>query len=132
MFVGRKANREHWLRDDMRGGASAFVAIHDACQSNHGMGLGPETQALLTDAGYTVVEAPPSGECCGFGGSFSSDHPETTRRMRTRKLEAFAATGAEAVCADNPGCLLHLNDGAPIDGASRTMHLAELLRAAID
>ena len=31
--------------------------------------------------------------------------------MRTRKLEAFAATGADTVCADNPGCLMHLNEG---------------------
>ena len=121
---------EHGLSDEMRGRASGVVTIHDACQSKHGLGLGPETRTLLSDAGYTVVEAPPSGECCGFGGSFSFDHPEVAQRMRARKLEAFAATGADMVCADNPGCLLHLKEGPPADGAGRAMHLAELLRVA--
>ena len=122
---------EQGLSDEMRGGASGVVTIHDACQSKHGLGLGPETRELLTDAGYTVVEAPPSGECCGFGGSFSFDHPEVAGRMRARKLEAFAATGAETVCADNPGCLLHLKEGPVVHGAGRVVHLAELLKASI-
>ena len=122
---------ERGLSDEMHGRASGTVTIHDACQSKHGLGLGPETRALLSDAGYTVVEAPPSGECCGFGGSFSFDHPEVAGRMRARKLEAFAATGAEVVCADNPGCLLHLKEGPPVGGAGRALHLAELLRATI-
>ncbi|MDE2768207.1 MAG: LUD domain-containing protein [Chloroflexota bacterium] len=123
---------ERGIPDEMLGRASGVVTIHDACQSKHGMGLGPEPRELLTDAGYTVVEAPPSGECCGFGGSFSFDHPEVARRMRARKLAAFAATGAEVVCADNPGCLMHLREGPTVAGAGRPMHLAELLRAVVD
>ena len=119
------------LPDEMLGRASGVVTVHDACQSKHGMGLGPETRDLLTDAGYTVVEAPPSGECCGFGGSFSFDHPEVAQRMRARKLQAFASTGAEKVCADNPGCLMHLNEGPAVAGAGRPVHLAELLKEAI-
>lgn len=122
---------ERGLPDEMLGRTRGVVTIHDACQSKHSLGLGPETRELLTDAGYTVVEAPPSGECCGFGGSFSFDHPQVARRMRTRKLEAFASTSAEAVCADNPGCLLHLQEGPLVDGAGRALHLAELLKAAI-
>jgi len=120
------------IPDEMLGRARGVVTIHDACQSKHGLGLATETRELLTDAGYTVVEAPPSGECCGFGGSFSFDHPEVARRMRTRKLEAFASTGAEMVCADNPGCLMHLKEGPAVAGAGRPAHLAELLRAVVD
>ena len=123
---------ERGIPDEMLGRARGVVTIHDACQSKHGLGLGPETRELLTDAGYTVVEAPPSGECCGFGGSFSFDHPEVARRMRARKLEAFAATGAEVVCADNPGCLMHLTEGPAVEGAGRPVHLAELLRAVFE
>jgi len=123
---------ERGIPDEMLGRASGVVTIHDACQSKHGLGLGPETRELLTDAGYTVVEAAPSGECCGFGGSFSFDHPEVAKRMRARKLEAFAATGAEVVCADNPGCLMHLKEGPTVAGAGRPVHLADLLRAAVD
>ena len=123
---------ERGIPDEMLGRASGVVTIHDACQSKHGLGLATEARDLLTDAGYTVIEAPPSGECCGFGGSFSFDHPEVARRMRARKLEAFATTGAEVVCADNPGCLMHLKEGPAVAGAGRPVHLAELLRAVVD
>lgn len=106
------------------------VTVHDACQSRHGLGLGEGTRRLLEAAGYTVREAPYSGECCGFGGSFSFDFPEVARRMRQRKLEAFASTGARYVCGDNPGCLLHLDSNGASPDAPRPVHLAELLRDA--
>ena len=106
------------------------VTVHDACQSRHGLGLGEGTRRLLTAAGYTVREAPYSGECCGFGGSFSFDFPEVAGRMRQRKLEAFASTGAKLVCGDNPGCLLHLDSNGATPDAPRPVHLAELLRDA--
>ncbi len=106
------------------------VVVHDACQSKHGLGLQRESRLLLQAAGYHVQEAADSGECCGFGGSFSLDHPEVARRMRRRKLEAYRDTGATTVCGDNPGCLLHLRTGEPMDDAPRVAHLAELLAEA--
>jgi len=106
------------------------VTVHDACQSRHGLGLGEGTRSLLEAAGYSVREAPYSGECCGFGGSFSFDFPEVAGRMRQRKLEAFASTGAQFVCGDNPGCLLHLDSNGATPDAPRPVHLAELLRDA--
>ena len=106
------------------------VTVHDACQSRHGLGLGDGTRRLLEAAGYTVREAPYSGECCGFGGSFSFDFPAVAGRMRDRKLEAFKSTGAPVVCGDNPGCLLHLDSHGKTSDAPRPVHLAELLRDA--
>ena len=106
------------------------VTVHDACQSRHGLGLGTGMRRLLESAGYDVREAPYSGECCGFGGSFSFDFPEVAGRMRQRKLDAFASTGAKLVCGDNPGCLLHLDSNGATPDAPRPVHLAELLRDA--
>ncbi len=106
------------------------VTVHDACQSRHGLGLGDGTRRLLEAAGYDVREAPYSGECCGFGGSFSFDFPEVAGRMRQRKLDAFSSTGARFVCGDNPGCLLHLDSDGETPDAPRPVHLAELLRDA--
>jgi L-lactate dehydrogenase complex protein LldE len=108
------------------------VTIHDSCQSKHALGTPATVRRLLTAAGYELREAPESGECCGFGGAFSFDHPEIARRMRQRKLNAFVATGASVVCGDNPGCLAHLQAGEPVDGAPTVRHLAELLRDALD
>ncbi|MDE2991221.1 MAG: LUD domain-containing protein [Chloroflexota bacterium] len=121
---------EHRLAGVPAHRARGVVTVHDACQSRHGLGLGTGTRRLLTAAGYTVREAPYSGECCGFGGSFSFDFPEVAGRMRQRKLEAFASTGATLVCGDNPGCLLHLDSDGATPDAPRPVHLAELLRDA--
>ena len=108
------------------------VTVHDACQSRHGLKTDGHARDLLREVGYCVVEAPYAGECCGFGGSFSFDHPEIAKRMRNRKLEAFAESKASNVCVDNPGCLLHLREGSIPTGAGRPIHLAELLAEAID
>ena len=108
------------------------VTVHDACQSRHGLKTEGHARALLRETGYGVIEAPYTGECCGFGGSFSFDHPEVAKRMRNRKLDGFAETKASRVCVDNPGCLLHLREGSNPKGAGRPLHLAELLADAID
>ncbi len=112
--------------------AKETVTVHDACQSCHGLKTEGHARALLRETGYGVVEAPYTGECCGFGGSFSFDHPEVAKRMRNRKLEGFAETKASRVCVDNPGCLLHLRAGSSPKDAGRPLHLAELLADAID
>ena len=71
--------------------------------------------------------------CCGFGGSFSTDHPEVADRIFQRKLRNVQATGAQTVVADNPGCIMHLRGGinAHVDERKgeplQVLHLAELL-----
>ena len=48
--------------------------------------------------------------------------------MLARKLEHAQATGADALVADNPGCLMHLAGGAHAGRLSlRVRHLAEIL-----
>ncbi len=121
---------EHGLAGGATPRQRGVVTVHDACQSRHGLGLGTGMRRLLEAAGYDVREAPYSGECCGFGGSFSFDFPEVAGRMRQRKLDAFTSTGAKLVCGDNPGCLLHLDSDGATPDAPRPVHLAELLRDA--
>ncbi len=121
---------EHGLAGGATPRQRGVVTVHDACQSRHGLGLGTGMRRLLEAAGYDVREAPYSGECCGFGGSFSFDFPEVAGRMRQRKLDAFSSTGARFVCGDNPGCLLHLDSNGATPDAPRPVHLAELLRDA--
>jgi len=49
-------------------------------------------------------------------------------RVLQRKLETIAASGAELVVANNPGCLLQLKKGlADHLPQVRLMHLTELL-----
>ena len=81
-----------------------------------------------------------SSVCCGFGGSFSVDHPEVSERVLRRKLRNVQETGAETLVTDNPGCILHLRGGlnalrkAQTTESSRpvrVVHLAEILAEAL-
>ncbi|MBI2886587.1 MAG: LUD domain-containing protein [Chloroflexi bacterium] len=115
------------------------VTYHDACQSLNCLGLKEEGRRLLRAAGIEVAEMQDSGVCCGFGGSFSLDHPEVSERLLRRKLRNILATGAATVVADNPGCILHLRGGLDaqlrvlreageaVPDRVRVLHLAELL-----
>lgn len=110
-------------------GPSPATAYHPFCQSTNVLGLEPEPRALLADyLGLDLRTLPEATVCCGFGGSTSLEHPDVARQIVTRKLDNVAASGAEVLITDNPGCLLHLRGAAA--GARRPLrvrHLAEVL-----
>ena len=109
--------------------SSVQVTYHDSCQSHNCLGLKEEGRRLLRELlGIEVTEMQDSAVCCGFGGSFSFDHPEVSERVLRRKLSTIEDTGATTVVADNPGCIFHLRGGVNARGGSaRVLHLAELL-----
>jgi Fe-S oxidoreductase len=71
---------------------------------------------------------PESGVCCGFGGTFSLEHPDVSKQILARKLANVDATGAACVVTDNPGCLMHIRGGLRASGRSKqARHIAEVL-----
>jgi Fe-S oxidoreductase len=73
-----------------------------------------------------------SAFCCGFGGSFSIEHPRVARRLLRRKLDNARESGAALLVADNPGCLMHLAGGIDAQRLPlRAKHLVELLAARL-
>ncbi len=110
-------------------GADGTVTYHDSCQSCNCLGLKDEARRIIREvAGLALVEMADSTMCCGFGGSFSLDHPRVARRLLKRKLDNAQATGAATLVADNAGCLLHLAGGADAGRYPlRVQHLVELL-----
>lgn len=110
-------------------GPAAAVTYHDACQSANCLGLGPEARRLLTEVmGFELREMAESSVCCGFGGSFSMEHPRVARRVLDRKLATITATNAPTVVADNPGCIMHLRGAMDARGdPTRVVHLVELM-----
>jgi Fe-S oxidoreductase len=105
------------------------VTYHDACQSANCLGLGAETRRILRDVlGLEVREMEESSVCCGFGGTFSIEHPDVARRILARKLEHALATGAQTIVSDNPGCLMHLGGALhKLGNPTRVVHVAELM-----
>ncbi|MBI3979801.1 MAG: LUD domain-containing protein [Chloroflexi bacterium] len=110
-------------------GPTEPVTYHDSCQSANCLKLQAEPRRILSDAlGLEIVEMADSSVCCGFGGSFSIEHPQVAQRIMGRKLANAEATGARMVVADNPGCIMHLRGG--IDAAGKPLvvkHLAEVV-----
>ena len=105
------------------------LTYHDSCQSHNCLNLHSEQRRLLRDVvGCNLVEMNESSACCGFGGSFSFDHPKVAERVVRRKLEHIDQTAAGVVVTDNPGCILHLRGAAQASGRSlRVAHLAEIM-----
>jgi L-lactate dehydrogenase complex protein LldF len=116
-----------------RGTTGRHLAIratyHDACQSANVLGLREEPRELLRRvAGVQLTEMADSSVCCGFGGTFSFEHPDVANFVLESKLATIAATGADVVITDNPGCLTHLRGG--LDARNQRVkvrHIAEVL-----
>jgi L-lactate dehydrogenase complex protein LldE len=74
---------------------------------------------------------PNEGECCGFGGMFSTKFGMISAAMGDTKAGNIEQTGAEYVTTIDPSCLMHL-DG--VFGATKrklkTIYLAGILASS--
>ena len=115
-------------------GAAAAVTYHDSCQSCNCLNLGPQPRRLLQEVmGLELREMEESGVCCGFGGTFSLDHPKISQRILKQKLKHINETGAGIVVTDNPGCIMQLRGGLGAGGKKiKVLHLAELMAQRLD
>ncbi len=107
------------------------VAYHPTCHSLRLLRLGERPRSLLAAVpGVELVELPEAEECCGFGGTFAVKNPDVSTALLDAKLDNVLATGADAVCACDASCLLHIGGGLRRRGSSvRAVHLAEVLAA---
>ncbi|MDQ3541576.1 MAG: LUD domain-containing protein, partial [Chloroflexota bacterium] len=70
-----------------RSGDRRSLTYHDSCQGLNALGLSSEPRRLIRDVmGDDLTELPENTLCCGFGGSFSFDYPDVSRRLMDRKL----------------------------------------------
>ena len=88
------------------------LAYHPTCHSLRLLRLGDRPLSLLRAvAGVEVVELPDAEECCGFGGTFAVKNADVSSAMLDAKLDSIVASGADAVCACDASCLLHIGGG---------------------
>ncbi|MDQ3539353.1 MAG: (Fe-S)-binding protein, partial [Chloroflexota bacterium] len=116
-----------------RSGDRRSLTYHDSCQGLNALGLSSEPRRLIRDVmGDDLTELPENTLCCGFGGSFSFEHPAVSRRLMDRKLDNAETTGTRLIVSDNQGCIMHLRGG--IDASGRQIevrHIAELIAERI-
>ncbi|MFC9977419.1 (Fe-S)-binding protein [Spirillospora sp. NPDC127200] len=116
------------------------VTYHPTCHSLRMLKIGDRPLRLLREVrGIDLVELPEATECCGFGGTFALKNSAVSAAMGADKAANVRRTGAEALCAADNSCLMHIggtlsrsgDDGPRLhtgDGAGvRTVHIAEIL-----
>jgi Fe-S oxidoreductase len=115
-------------------GRALKVTYHDSCHFKRHLGLDRVAREVLKGRPEVeLVEMQESDRCCGFGGSYSIKYPEISRPILARKLKNIAASGAELVAVDCPGCVLQLRGGLDQMGSTvQVKHTAEILAAAQD
>jgi glycolate oxidase iron-sulfur subunit len=125
------------LADDepraLRNPVAMTVAYHDACHIGHAQGIRAQPRALLAAIpGLEIVEPANPEICCGSAGIYNLLQPEAARELGDMKAKHLADTGADAIAAANPGCVLQID--ARLRAAGRSMpvyHPVELLDMSI-
>jgi glycolate oxidase iron-sulfur subunit len=138
--VGRLAGRTRDVSELLAGAelplgrVDLTATYHDACHLVHGQRIRREPRALLARVpGLRLVELPESELCCGSAGIYNLLEPEMADRLLERKIDRIAETGARAVIAGNPGCLLQIAKGARGRGLDlEVLHPVEVLARAVD
>ena len=105
------------------------VTYHPTCHSLRMLHVGDRPLRLLREVrGIDLVELPDATECCGFGGTFALKNAEVSAAMCADKVTSVRRTGAEALCAADNSCLMHIGGALTRTRAGvRTVHLAEIL-----
>ncbi|MFD7920935.1 (Fe-S)-binding protein [Streptomyces sp. NPDC059740] len=105
------------------------VTYHPTCHGLRMLGLGDRPRKLLEQVrGLTLRELEGASECCGFGGTFAVKNPAVSAAMGADKARHIRETGAEAVCAADNSCLMHIGGTLSRQGAAtRPVHIAEIL-----
>jgi glycolate oxidase iron-sulfur subunit len=108
------------------------VTYQDPCHLAHGQKVRSQPRELLKSIpGIKLTEMNGADRCCGSAGIYNLTHPEMSQQLLAEKMQSIAETGAQAVVAPNPGCMLQLRYGAKRYGPSvQVFHLMDLLERA--
>lgn len=105
------------------------MTYHSSCHLLRGLGVDRQPRSLLAAVhNADLVELPNTGDCCGFGGVFSIEHPEISAAMLDRKIANLEASGASILVACDAGCVANINGGLHRQHKSqRAVHIADIL-----
>jgi glycolate oxidase iron-sulfur subunit len=110
------------------------VAYHDACHLAHAQGVRAAPRDLLTAIPELELVEPAEWEiCCGSAGVYNLLKPKAAAELGEHKARNLLDTGADAVAAANPGCVLQIAaHSARLGRRLEVLHPMELLRKSIE
>jgi glycolate oxidase iron-sulfur subunit len=93
----------------------------------------PPLAVLAAVPGLTVVPLTDADQCCGAAGIYNLTHPEMSRAVLARKMDALAEADPDWIATGNPGCLMQIRAGAAERGLrAQVVHPVELLERAFE
>ena len=104
-------------------GGPIRVAYHAACSLQHGQKIKTHPKALLSAAGFEVVEPADSHLCCGSAGTYNLMQPEISGQLKARKVRTLEAKAPDVIAAGNIGCMMQIGSGTGVP----VVHTVELL-----
>lgn len=108
------------------------ATYHDSCAGLRELGIKETPRRLLQQSGIELIAMQDCEECCGFGGRFATQFGSLSTALVQRKCEHILASGAQAVCAGDLGCLLNIQGRLLRQGSNLpVLHWAEVLAAGV-
>ncbi|HEY3242972.1 MAG TPA: (Fe-S)-binding protein [Phycisphaerae bacterium] len=85
------------------------VTYHYSCHLR-GLGVTDEAVRLMRQIdGIEYVPSEKADQCCGFGGMFATKYPQISGALVRDKVTCIAASGAETVVSNEPGCTMNIS-----------------------
>ncbi len=114
---------------DLDAKLNARVCYHPSCHATRILGVKDVPLKLLQHVqGLEYVELPNSGDCCGFGGTFSVKMAAVSEEMVEDKVQNILKSGAEIVTGVDLGCLMNIGGRLEHQGHKvKAVHIAQLL-----
>ena len=104
------------------------LVLHQSCKARQLEVLAGAREVLSRVQGLNLLTISPYYTCCGFGGTFSLQHPGLSRDIGEAYLAAVTATGASGLVSLDYSCLLHLQGlGRAAARDLKFYHLAEIM-----
>ncbi len=120
------------------------IALHRSCHGLRELELSTPSErnlpyndkiknllSLVSD--LEIVDMQNSEECCGFGGTFSINESEISKKMAEDKIEYFKRSGAEYFVGYDNSCMMHLKSVSDFKKDDiEYIHVVEILAGVVD
>jgi glycolate oxidase iron-sulfur subunit len=104
------------------------VTWHEPCHLGRYLGVKEQPRRILKSIpDIKYVEMPGADLCCGMAGTFSVNFYGLSKKIADKKADSIAATSADIVVTDCPGCQIQLIDTTTRRGMTqKVMHIMDL------
>ncbi|HOO91289.1 MAG TPA: (Fe-S)-binding protein [Syntrophales bacterium] len=114
-------------------GSRIRVTYHDPCHLLKGQSVGLQPRRILRALpNVDFIEMGGPDTCCGGGGEFQIECPETSAAITNRKIRNIHRSGAGIVATGCPGCNVTIRSHMDKNKEIKVFHTAQLVAMALE